>query len=570
MSHPPTTATEGRRNSAARGSATTGTDRSESVARTTWCHRTWVLAFASALVLWLSFPPADLWPLAWIAPLGWLLLVRRPTLSGRRPYAVLWLAGFAYWVATLHWLRFPHVGTAIGGVFLSAYLACYLPLLVAISRIAVHQWRVPLWLASPVVWMGLELARAHLLTGFTLASLGHTQYRWLAAIQVADLAAAYGVSFVVVCVAASLAAAIPWSGERAAPWQLLPGLLLLAAAVGYGHWRMAGEHTRPGPRVALIQGSIDTTVKTDPAMKEIVFREYIDLSQQALRSATDIDVVVWPETMFREPLVTFHDDAAPVPGQEWTRKDLEAAHKLSLDNLAESASALDASLLLGLDRHDYGHKQVWHYNSAVLVDRSGNVVNQYDKMHPVMFGEYIPFGERFPIIYQLTPLSSGLAAGARPAAFEVDGARLAPSICFENMLPHLIRGQVLALAEQGVEPDVLVNLTNDGWFYGSSELDLHLVNGLFRAVELRKPLLIAANTGFSAWIDADGRIVERGPRRATGFIVADVELDNRRSPYLVYGDLPAGLWDWRRSAKTSSSGDQLPSGEARGDRAPFH
>ena len=81
-------------------------------------------------------------------------------------------------------------------------------------------------------------------------------------------------------------------------------------------------------------------------------------------------------------------------------------------------------------------------------------------------------------------------------------------------MPHLIRHQVLELRERGEEPDVLVNLTNDGWFWGSSELDLHFMCGVFRAVECRKPLLIAANTGFSAWIDADGRVRKQGPRRS--------------------------------------------------------
>ena len=95
-------------------------------------------------------------------------------------------------------------------------------------------------------------------------------------------------------------------------------------------------------------------------------------------------------------------------------------------------------------------------------------------------------------------------------------------------LSHVIRRQVNALAAEGREPDVLVNLTNDGWFWGSSELDLHLACGVFRAVECRKPLLIAANTGFSAWIDGDGRIREQGPRRARDVIVAEPRLDGRR------------------------------------------
>jgi len=86
-----------------------------------------------------------------------------------------------------------------------------------------------------------------------------------------------------------------------------------------------------------------------------------------------------------------------------------------------------------------------------------------------------------------------------------------------------------------------VNLTNDGWFWGSSELDMHLACAVFRAVECRKPFLIAANTGFSAWIDASGQIVSQGPRREKGIVLADVALDSRNSPYVSYGDLPAGI-----------------------------
>ena len=120
--------------------------------------------------------------------------------------------------------------------------------------------------------------------------------------------------------------------------------------------------------------------------------------------------------------------------------------------------------------------------------------------------------------------------------------RIAPSICYESVLSHVIRGQVNALAAEGQEPDVLVNLTNDGWFWGSSELDLHLMCGVFRAVECRKPLLIAANTGFSAWIDSDGRIEQQGPRRAKGVIIAEPRLDRyRRSWYLEHGDWFAGV-----------------------------
>ena len=108
-------------------------------------------------------------------------------------------------------------------------------------------------------------------------------------------------------------------------------------------------------------------------------------------------------------------------------------------------------------------------------------------------------------------------------------------------MPQVIRRQLLELRKEGENPDVLVNLTNDGWFWGSSELDMHLVCAVFRAVEFRKPFLIAANTGFSAWIDANGVIRAKGPRHETGIVVATVGPHKTETFYLLWGDWFAGI-----------------------------
>jgi len=106
-------------------------------------------------------------------------------------------------------------------------------------------------------------------------------------------------------------------------------------------------------------------------------------------------------------------------------------------------------------------------------------------------------------------------------------------------VPHLVRRQVLELARRGEPADVLVNVTNDGWFWGSSILDLHSRCAVFRAIENRKPLVVAANTGISTWIDGNGVTRARGPRRAPAILIADVQPDGRTSPYAIVGDLPA-------------------------------
>jgi apolipoprotein N-acyltransferase len=257
--------------------------------------------------------------------------------------------------------------------------------------------------------------------------------------------------------------------------------------------------------------------------------------------------------------------------------------------MRDLADELDTPLLVGVTAFVLDATGIKHFNSAAFVPLGDGPIGRYDKMHRVVFGEYVPFAEELSWLVKLTPLSSlnlAVDPGAQPAVFDVAGLRIAPNICYESVMPQVIRGQVNTLAEQGREPDVLVNLTNDGWFWGSSELDMHLACGVFRAVECRKPFLIAANTGFSAWIDADGRVLARGPRRATGVLLAEVSPERRTSWYLTWGDWPAGIclaaclffaavggWDryrsrWvAKSAGTSPSAGQSKAGKANRPRS---
>jgi apolipoprotein N-acyltransferase len=547
----------------------------------------------------------DLWPLAWFAPIPWLLLIRREKLDGRRPYLILWLAGFAFWLGALHWLRLPYWATAFGWVALSFYFAFYVPVFIALSRTAVHQFRLPVILAAPIVWTGLELARAHLLTGMTMASLAHTQYRWVQLIQISDLAGAYGVSFLVMFVAACLAhslenfqifakdgkhsfakegrhSCLPPQKLGLSPWialfrPLLPAVAILATVLAYGYARTANNETTPGLKIALIQGSIDTTMDAKEDSRETMFSQDIELSRQAIDKFGKLDLIVWPEGAFQYPLITIDADAGDRDPRlhdddltpEKARDNLKSWSDHSSKAIIETAGMLHSPLLIGLDSYHFTADGEQIFNSAVYVSASGDLLGRYDKMHLVMFGEYIPFAHYLTWLYKLTPLTLGTTPGTQPVFFQVridatagsssiavkqPGAtagssssavnreiRIAPNICYESVIPHLIRWQINTLTAQGQEPDVLVNFTNDGWFWGSSELDMHLACGVFRAVEFRKPFLIAANTGFSAWIDANGRIVEQGPRRATDVILARVRIDHRKSWYLYYGDWPSGI-----------------------------
>ena len=550
-----------------------------------WYGSTLGHAALSAALLCAAFPPLGriklpglelhihLWPLAWIAPLWWILLVRRDRLPcpwpwsdpagggetasglpairrGRRAYAPLWVAGFGFWMVVLHWLRLPYWATCFGWVALSGYLAFYLPLFVALTRVAVHRLRIPVIVAAPAIWTGLELARAHVLTGFTMGELGHSQYRWITLIQVSDLCGGYGVDFLVMFVAACLGRMAPLGAEKGAArwafWPLAPAAVLVGLALCYGAMRTSGHHTSPGARVALIQGSIDTELKSDEGRWREILRHYDDLSLRAVKEHADVDLLIWPETMFRLPLYVVDDDARlpedPQRSPAEVRADLLKFADGARRQMQNTAQWLGVPMILGVDCVHFTADRPHCFNSAVFLSRDGKFAEaRYDKNNLVVFGEYTPFARSVPLLASLSPIGEGVDAGDGPAVFTLKKLRMAPNICYETVLPHAIRSQVQTLTARGQEPDVLVNLTNDGWFWGSSELDLHLICGVFRAVECRKPLLIAANTGISAWIDADGRIRAQGPHRQTDVVIADVEVDARKSWYVVHGDLPAGI-----------------------------
>jgi apolipoprotein N-acyltransferase len=524
-------------------------------------RRVWLLALAGAATMFLVQPPADLWSLAWLAPLPWLALVTLPRLTGPRPWLAIWTGGFLHWLFTIHWLRLPHPATSIGWVALAAYLSCYVVLFVWAARRLVHGRHWPLVPAAALAWIACEQVRGQLFGGFTFGMLGHTQWRWTTLIQFADACGAVGVSGVVMAIAAALATV-----HRGSPRRETRAALVAAAAfvvaLAYGELRLASA-PRPTDRpldVLLVQGSIDTELKHDPDKAIDVAHHYDTLTLEGLAAtgtAARPDLIVWPETMWRWPVLEI-DPAEKLPepvveemlgpaaegdsAADRQARCREALERQRFEALETFAMRYGTTWLVGVDRQVVTPRATGgaeHFNSGLFLDAAGRPVARYDKMHPVMFGEYVPLAETFPILYKITPLPAGLSAGAAPVAVSIAGYRVAPTICYETALPEAIRDLVRSLAATGHRPDVLVNLTNDGWFWGSSELDMHLTAAIFRAIEVRTPIVIAANTGFSAAIDGSGRLLDRGPRRHTATLRAAVRRDGRWSPWLTWGSLPA-------------------------------
>jgi len=546
----------------------------------------WITAGLSGLLLWASFPPLDWGPLGWIALVPLLLLIR-PVQRPRGTLASTFVCGFLSQLFLLQWLRYGDPAMYLAWIWLAFYIALYFPVFVLLCRAAVHRFGVPFTLAVPTIWVGLELLRAHLMTGFSWYYLGHTQYRFTELIQISDLVGAYGVSFIVAASAAALAAILPESlltrlgivprqpvdlldnGPRPTNWRaplaVAFSLSLVAASLVYGYVRRAQAAFTAGPRIALIQGNFTSQLKHDPSEAISLFNKHYIMTGAAVKYQPD--VIVWPETMYRNPLLLKSPNVSDAELLRLTPYVSAAAWKSSQvpEALHDLSRQAGAALIIGIDTLVAEPGSLKHFNSAVLTLPDRGVAARYDKMHRVLFGEYIPLKETLPFLRSFVPygMGVGIDAGAEPQVFRCKDWRLAPLICFEDTVPHLVRGAVAKLndATPGKPIDCLVNLTNDGWFHGSSGLDQHLITALFRCVECRKPMVRAVNTGISAVIDGDGMVVEpdvyldvdnkgrttmrdpktgRWNRQLNAVLVDSVPLDNRSSLYLRFGDWFAG------------------------------
>jgi apolipoprotein N-acyltransferase len=465
----------------------------------------------------------------------------------------------------VHWIRLPHPLNYLAWLALTTYLGIYLPTFVWLARTGVHRWRLPLWIVAPIVWTGLDWLRGHVMTGFLMASLAHTQYRLPMMIQLAEYVGEYGVTFLIMFVAANVLEAILAICRCAtfrelvfkAPWQFvrvvwpIVAVIVLSVFVEAKHASMRSEASQPVvPRIALIQGNTPADWKMDAERQQEIMQEYIQLSRDAVqeslaRDNKPVDLVVWPETAFRQNLITVQEGFTPPPG----RVDPSVLTAAKID-LAALVSQLGCAVLVGLDRieiipDDEEGMSYQAFNSAVFVNKSGKIAAIYDKMHRVPFGEFIPLADWFPFLYRLTPLTGGIVAGKGPAEmWLMDKVLFSPNICYETVVPHLIRRQwEEQFARTSTPPAALVNLTNDAWFWGSSELDMHLACGVFRVVETRTPLLIAANGGLSACIDSRGHIRQVTPRRKPAFLLVDLAPTGwgTGTVYTKFGDWFAGL-----------------------------
>lgn len=511
------------------------------------------LALGSSLVLWTTFPPADWGWLAWVALVPLFLLI-----PSRRPPVVLylsaWAGGMVFWCLAIQWVRLTDPTAWVAWLVMALALSFFWPVFLGLARLAVLRLRLPMMIAAPVVWVALEYARAHVATGFPWYYLAHSQHLTLSVIQVSDFAGSLGVSFVIALANAWLVDVLTLpllrTTARGVRLTLVQALRLvvvvavLATTLGYGAYRIGTAQFRPGPRIALLQSSLVQRLKDSKNSHAAILALYKSLIARASHLAERPDLVIWPETSYPYGFIMIDPKMEPQVlrtqiGESVTVADRLAQRDDILANLRGMTDEFRIPMLVGSVTYDHRPEGLSRYNSAILLQPGTAAYQHFHKLHLVPFGEYVPLIKTFPWLIALTPYHGthvpSLSFGAAPAWLTLGKYRLAPAICFEDTVPHVVR-RFFSETKDGRHPDVLVNLSNDGWFHGSSEHEMHLAASIFRAVENRVPLARAANTGVSAIVDGNGRVLQSLATLEVGVLAGEVPLDDRTGLYSAWGD----------------------------------
>lgn len=518
-------------------------------------------AALSGLLLWAAFPPTGQWWLAWFALIPWFgTWVDQPGLSRRRVVSSAFVGGLSFWLPAVQWVRLSDPSAWAGWLVMSLALAVWWPIMALLVRRLHMRNGWPLWAAWPVAWGVQEIAREYYMTGFPWYHLAHSQFRQTWLIQAADLG---GASLVSVLMAAVQAWVAVWYFSGRWTWTNAPrdwrraGVALASSLVFvllYGQFRILTARFEPGPTVALLQSDVPQSRRLYPDHDELLVA-YRKLIEKALQARTPLDLIVWPETSFPYPLIvveaaldeaaakkTLGEYVAPHTVNDWYANRDEAKALVHA-----WASQSGVPMIVGATAWDVSRFGFRKYNTAALFQPE-SPPQYYYKMHLVPFGEYIPWTDTLPVIAELAPFppdqrpNLNHGESARVLTLK-DRWRMAPLICFEDTVPHIVRRFFRRswLEAEGERfegsVDLLMNLSNDGWFRGSEEHEVHLASSVFRCVENRRPMLRAVNTGISCVIDSNGSILVEAPPATEEVLIRQVPLDQRLSLYSMAGDL---------------------------------
>jgi len=500
------------------------------------------LSFAPDPLPQWALSPLQLCTMAWLVTCIW----RAP--SGLYAARRAWFFALGSFVVGLYWLTISmHVygympmPLAIAALIaLSAYLAVFASLTawlvhlvkaVRVTSLSTMSWSVLAWAAA---WTLSEWLRATLFTGFPWLNTGYAHVdSWFAGWS--SVLGLYGVTFVTAFVAATIAALVGMNASH--PKRALIGVIAFGlAAIGWTLGQVNWSTPEGAPLVArLVQGNVDQGVKFTPNHLSKIIQDHLRLAATPTPAGSPSpQVIVLPETV----MAVFQHQIAPSVWQAWI----------------DTATRQHSTILMGAALFDT--KTGNYTNSVIGIDANttaqqlsaGTMAQRYDKSHLVPFGEFVPFGFRWFVNLMSIPLGDFTRGTASQQPFAVDGQRIAPNICYEDVfgeeLLPAVRGSVDSSATGSSAHHVnmtggatiLANFSNLAWFGDSWALRQHWQMSRMRALETSRPILRATNTGATGAIDHRGREIAQLPPHRIGVLDTTVQGQQGLTPYVRFGN----------------------------------
>ncbi|MEK6543054.1 MAG: apolipoprotein N-acyltransferase [Elusimicrobiota bacterium] len=452
---------------------------------------------------------------AWVAFVPLLWVIKDADLKDSLFYG--WLMGTVCHLIGYPWLvnmfidfgHLPWIVGLFGYLLFCAYQGLCFGLTGLIARWLQKRTKLPLGLALPLALVTTE----HIFPMIFPSYAANSQFGFHHLIQIADLGGVLLVSLLVGLINGtlfeSLSAKI--AGAARPKKMLVTCVTLLTLALIYGTIRIkaigALAASAPKLSIGLIQGNIgaaDTHI--DPVSAHSIYRAMTF----ALADESKPDLIVWPESAYMEII----DETA---------------------DLRVVTGGAESHVLMGcLRARPLPSGRMGLINSLVLVSPQGQAVDAYGKIKLLVFGEYLPFGDIFPKLYDLFPYTGHFLRGENLLPLAMGDWRLSVNICYEDIWPGLIRK--LMRSATAPQAHVLINATNDSWYGRSFEQWEHLSLAAWRAIEHRRWLARATNTGYSAFVDATGRIVTKSGIFTRETLVHDVPMLEGRTLYGILGD----------------------------------
>jgi apolipoprotein N-acyltransferase len=537
-----------------------------------------LLAGLSGLMLTASFSPINLDWMAWISLLPLLISIEGKSRSDA--FKIGLIAGIFHYLTLIYWIvtvisRYGNISLGLSlsallllSFYLSLYMAFFALLVVNVKKSSLYSF----WGAC--IWVALEYARSHIMTGFPWCLLGYSQFSRLPLIQISDITGVYGLSFVIVWVNFVIynlvfltikktistyttvhkpqatifdhkkhngqqktdspssrrsrfsETAVLSEFRKSGRWWAESGyaariiaieIILTSLVIGfilfYGNNKLKENTKNNGKdlRVVIVQGNIDQSIKWDLDFQEKTVSIYRKLSIES--ADFEPQLIIWPET------------ALPYYFQDTSQLSKE---------VFEVAKITNSNILFGSPGYVKHKDTMVYYNRAYIIS-ANKVFDYYDKVHLVPFGEYVPLKKYIPFVHRVVPAAGDFSGGREVKPLHSPDLTIGSLICFEAIFPDISR----KLAIKGAE--LLVNLTNDAWFGRTSAPYQHLSMAVFRCVENGLPMVRAANTGISAFILANGKIVNKSELFVRGTLQREIQLKQKKTFYSQLGDIFAIL-----------------------------